>query len=118
MRTAVMIISRLASVDSCCLLDLHAEFLRAMAVAGKAAGIERRHDPRADCLVHQSRERGVTLANPQPHYAVEEHGPAGDGGRGDDSTWTYDTDSFAKALHPGGPGDQVVERTKEEYSVD
>ena len=68
------------------LLDLDAEFLRAMAVASKAARIERRHDPGADCLIQQSRERGVTLTNPQPQYAVEQHGPAGDGGRGDDST--------------------------------
>jgi len=100
------------------LLDLHAKFLRAMAVAGKAAALERRHDPRPDCPVQQVREPGVTLTNPQPQYAVEEHGPAGYGGRGDDSTWTHDTERFAKTLRPRGRGDQVVERTKEEYCVD
>jgi hypothetical protein len=79
-------------------------------VAGEAAGKERRHDAGADCLIQQHREGGITLTDPEPQYAIEQNGPPGDRGRGDDTAWTHDPRSFAKTLHPGGRGDQVAER--------
>ena len=99
-------------------LDLGAKFLGTVAVAGEAARKEGRHNAGADCLIQQRREGGITLTNPESQYTVEQNGPAGDGGRGDDTVWTHDTRSFAQALHPGSWGDQVVERTKEEHYVD